>query len=204
MRLQGVMGWVVLLGAVLLSGCAVAPPAAVLSADDQTALAQISAYMDGLQRFAGDFSQVGPEGDARGFVWVDRPGRLRVEYDRPGPRTILAARGRLLVADPLTHSTTTLPVARTPLDILLAQHIPFSGPVLVTALQRQPGSLQLSLVKAATPGQGTLTLRFSDQPLALVGVTIRDRNNQLTVLDLHNLRRDPDFGPGRFEYRPAA
>ena len=194
--------WVVLAGAIVLSACAMRPPAAVLSADDRTALAQVSAYMDGLQRFAGDFSQVGPQGEARGFVWVERPGRLRVEYYRPGPRTILAAAGRLLVADPLTHSTTTLPVSRTPLDILLAQHIPLSGPVVVSALERQPDGLQVSLVKAATPGQGTLTLRFSDTPLALTGVTVRDRNDQVTVLDLHNLVRDPDFGVGRFEYAP--
>ena len=200
MEIRLVLRWVVLLGALVLSACAVTPPPAVLSADDQTALSQVAAYMDGLQRFAGDFSQVGPQGEARGYVWVDRPGRLRVEYYRPGPRTILAANGRLLVADPLTHSTTTLPVARTPLDILLAQHIPLAGPVLVTALTRQPGSLQVSLVKAAIPGQGTLTLRFSDAPLALAGVTIRDRNDQLTVLDLHDLVRDPDFGAGRFVY----
>ena len=124
-----------------------------------------------------------------------------MEYYRPGPRTILAADGRLLVADPLTHSTTTLPVARTPLDILLAQHIPLSGPVVVRALERRPGSLQMALVKAAAPGQGTLTLRFSDTPLALVGVTIMDRNDQVTVLDLQNLVRDPDFGADRFVYK---
>ena len=201
MLMRVVLRWVVLMGFALLSACAMTPPAAVLSADDQVALAQISAYLDGLQRFQASFSQTGAQGEASGFVWVDRPGReLRVEYDRPGPRTILAVGGRLLVADHLNGATTTLPVARTPLDILLAARIPFSGPVLVSGLVRQPGSLQLSLVKASAPGQGTLTLRFSDQPLALAGVTIRDRSDQLTVLDLHDLRRDPDFGPGRFSY----
>ncbi len=186
----------------LLAACAINATPAVLSADDRTAVSQISSYLNGLQRFQADFTQIGPDGEAKGVVWLDRPGRLRVEYYRPGPRTMLANRGRLLIADHLTGATTTLPVARTPLDILLAASIPFSGPVAVTALERRPGEMRLSLVKSDAPGQGTLTLRFSDSPLALVGITIRDRFNQVTTLALFNLVRDPDFGADRFNYTP--
>ncbi len=111
--------------------------------------------------------------------------------------------GPLIGTDQGPAARTTLPVSRTPLDILLRASIPLSGPVVVTALDRPAGFLRLSLAKSDAPGQGTLTLRFSDNPLALVGVTIRDRFGQVTMLDLSHLVRDPEFGAGRFDDSPA-
>jgi outer membrane lipoprotein-sorting protein len=117
---------------------------------------------------------------------------------------MIANHGRLLLADLTTGGTSSLPVSRTPLDILLAPAIELTDTVTITALHRQPAGLQLSLVKTAAPGQGTLTLRFTADPLALAGVTILDRNGQTTAFDLTDLKRDVAIDPDHFVYHPPA
>ncbi len=188
--------------AAMAAGCAMTPPAAALSPDDRVAIAQITTYLNGLHDFEARFAQVGADGLSQGTVWLSRPGRLCVQYERPRRRVMIANHGRLLLADLTTGGTSSLPVSRTPLDILLAPVIELNNTVTITALQRQPGGLQLSLVKTAAPGQGTLTLRFTADPLALAGVTILDRNGQTTAFDLSDLHRDVKIDPDHFVYHP--
>ena len=187
-----------------LAACAVTPPAMIMSNDDRIAIGQISGYMNNLQSFQAQFTQAGPDGVSTGTVWMARPGRLCVLYIQPSPKIMIANHGRLKLVDQRTGAATSLPLSRTPLDILLAPSITLSGEVTITALQRLPGALQLSLVKTAAPGQGTLTLRFGADPLALQGVTILDRNGQTTQFDLHDLQPGVTIAPARFEYTPPA
>ena len=49
-----------------------------------------------------------------------------------------------------------------------------SGAVTVTAIQRLPGQLQVTLVRTDSPGDGSLTLIFADQPLTLRQWTVVD------------------------------
>jgi outer membrane lipoprotein-sorting protein len=159
--------------------------------------------LNGLQHFKARFTQTGTDGAADGYVWVYRPGRLRVEYVRPSPKLLLANHGRLLIADHLTGSTTTMPVSRTPLDILLAGDIHFSGDVTVTSIQQQNDGLQVTLVKSAAPSEGRLTLQFSKQPYALVGVVVQDSTGHTNTLALSDLQTQDTFPDDLFHYHPA-
>jgi outer membrane lipoprotein-sorting protein len=195
------------LAALLLSAvaaCTPMPAPLVLSGDGQVAIGQIAAYLNGLQHFTAQFTQAGPDGYSAGDVWMSRPGQLRVDYLRPQPKLMLASHGRLLLVNLTTQATTSLRLSRTPLDILLAPSIVLSGPVTITALQREAGGLQLSLVKTDAPGQGTLILRFGAAPLALQGVTVVDRNGQTTAFNLTNLDTKSPVDPSRFEYKPGS
>jgi outer membrane lipoprotein-sorting protein len=185
-----------------VASCMASPPLAPI---DAQAVARVQDYLDGLQHFKARFTQAGSDGIADGYVWLDRPGRLRVEYVRPAPKLILANHGRLLLADHLTGATTNMPVARTPLDILLAQHIQLAGGALrVVSVQSQDDALQISVIKAATPGQGMLTLQFSRAPMRLVGVVVQDASGRTNTLALSDLDTGAAFSPALFHYTPSA
>jgi outer membrane lipoprotein-sorting protein len=201
--LLGRRQWLALVAAAAVPGCATLPPQATLNADDRVAIAQITQYLNALHSFKADFAQTGPDGVSQGTVWMQRPGQLCVLYERPRRKIMLANQGRLRLADLTTGATTSLPLARTPLDILLAPVVQLTDSITITGIVRQPGALQLSLVKTASPGQGTLTLRFSAAPLALTGVTIVDRNGQTTAFDLSDMQRDVQIDPARFSYTPS-
>jgi outer membrane lipoprotein-sorting protein len=190
----------IMLAATLPGGCGTRAP--VLTADDRGALAQVQTYLDGLRQFHAQFSETGSNGAADGVLWIARPGRLRVEYIHPGEKLLLANHGRLLLSDPATGATTTMPVAKTPLDILLADKITLTGPVTVTGVQHAQGALGISLVKTGAAGQGTLTLQFNTLPLALRGVVVQDASGHTDAYSLYGLFEDSTVDPNLFHYRP--
>ncbi|HTZ69112.1 MAG TPA: outer membrane lipoprotein carrier protein LolA [Acetobacteraceae bacterium] len=185
-----------------IAGCATKPVA--LSPDDQTAVGQIETYLNDLRDFRAQFVESGTEGNSAGTVWLDRPGRLRVQYEQPHPKLILANHGRLLLADLVTGATTTMPVANTPLGILLADPIRFAGNATVASVQRFPGELQIGLTRPGAPAQGRLTLQFSTSPMALIGVVVQDSTGRMLSLRLSDLVRDVAPDPALFQYRPSA
>ena len=190
------------LSSTLLAACA-QTPAPVLTAEDQATLAQVQTYLDGLRQFHARFNQSGTDGNADGVQWLERPGRLRVEYAEPHPRLLLANHGRMLLADLVTGATTNVPVSNTPLDMLLSDKIMLAGPVTVTSVQRQPGAFQVGLIKTAAPSQGRLTLQFTAMPLALTGVVVQDAAGHTNTLQLFGLYRDSTLDPSLFRYHPA-
>lgn len=187
----------------LLAAC-MPKPATTLSEADQATLAQVQTYLNDLRQFHAQFTQTGDDGAAFGLIWLQRPGRLRVQYVTPRPRLMLANHGRFLVSDGATGAITTMPVANTPLDILLADQIELSGPVTVSQLLQQPGSVQLGLIKTGSPGQGRLTLRFTTAPLALTGVVVQDAAGHTNTLALSGLQPGGTFDPAIFHYQKPA
>ncbi len=190
-------------GLLALAGCG-GQPAPMLNSSEQSTIAQVQDYLDGLRQFHAPFTQTGTDGAAQGMVWLARPGRLRVEYQTPRPKLLLANHGRLLLADQTTGATTNLPVASTPLQILLADKIVLSGAVTVTSVQAPPGVAQISLIKTGAPGKGLLTLQFSTGPLTLTSVTVQDSAGHNNTLHLGGLVADGAADDALFQYHPPA
>jgi outer membrane lipoprotein-sorting protein len=175
-----------------------APPA---SAQDQADIARVQAYLDGLHTLKGRFLQIAPDGAVtRGDVWLDRPGRMRFQYDAPSPLLLVAGHGLFVYYDKALKQTTNIPLGQTPLGILLADHVTLSGDVTVTQIQREPGLLILTLVRTASPGDGSLTLVFDDKPLALRQWIVLDAQRRETRVSLFDLQLGGTFDPSLFTF----
>ena len=177
------------------------PHAAVLSDADQTAVLAVSRYLNGLRALKGRFVQVGPDGaTTQGTMWLQRPGRMRFEYDKPSPLLLVAGGGVVVFHDAQLDQTTNIPVGQTPLGLLLADTIVLSGDVTLTALSRLPGQLQMTLVKTKAPGDGSLTLMLNSAPLALVGWTVVDAQGRETRVRLAGVQEGGSFDPKLFTF----
>ena len=177
-----------------------AAPGAVLSAQDQADIGRIEAYLNGLKTLKAHFMQVAQDGGvSEGTAWVERPGRMRFQYDPPAPFLLIAAHGVLTFNDSALQQTTNIGLGRTPLGILLADHVQFSGSATVTAIQRLPGQIQLTLVRTNSPGDGSLTLVFADPPLTLRQWTVVDAQRRETHVTLYNVQLGGTFDPQLFE-----
>ena len=175
----------------LLAAIALAPLAACQSVPNQpppentAEINRVQAYLNGIETLQARFVQIWPNGTtSKGTLWMDRPGRLRLQYAPPTPLTLVAAQGTLLIYNTSNQGTTTMPLARTPLSMLLAPTIDLSGPVTVTNVQNTPGSLALTLVRSDAPRQGSLTLAFSRTPLTLRSIRLVDAEAHVTDLTL--------------------
>lgn len=157
------------------------------SAKDRTDLVRIEAYLNGLSTLHAKFLQVAPDGGiSGGQAWLARPGRLRFEYDPPAPFLLIAAHGQLVFQDSSIKQTSQAPLSSTPLGMLLAQHVTLSGDITVTGMRRLPGEIDVSIVRTASPGDGTLTLVFADAPLTLRQWTVLDAQRKETRVTLFN------------------
>src|ERR1700712_2042072 len=180
---------------------AFAAPNLALSAQDQADIGRIEAYLNGLKTLKAHFRQVAQDGGvSEGTAWLERPGRMRFQYDPPAPFLLIAAHGVLTFHDAALQQTSNIGLGRTPLGILLADKVDLlSGPVAVTGLQRLPGQIQLTLVRTESPGDGTLTLIFADQPLTLRQWTVVDAQRRETHVTLYNAQTGGSFDPQLFE-----
>jgi outer membrane lipoprotein-sorting protein len=169
--------------------------------NDRADLARIEAYLNTIGSLKARFLQVAPNGaTSEGVAWLERPGRMRFQYDSPSPILLVAGHGLVVFHDSQLNQTSNIPLARTPLGILLSDRITLSGDVTVTGIQRQPGQIQVTLVRTATPNEGSLTLVFSDNPLLLRQWSVIDAQRQETRVTLYNVELGGHFDPKLFEF----
>jgi outer membrane lipoprotein-sorting protein len=185
----------------VLPAAAQAPRAAVLSDADQAELAHVQAYLNGLRTLKARFVQTGPDGKvSTGTAWLERPGRMRFEYDKPSPLLLVAGHGTVVFRDNQLDQTSTIPLSQTPLGLLLADTIVLTGPVTVTAFERLPSAVELTLVRTATPGDGSLTLMLNPNPLTLVGWSVVDAQGRQTNLRLTDVTQGGAFDEKLFTF----
>ena len=109
----------------------------------------------------------------------------------------------MIFHDAQLNQTSNIPLSRTPLGILLGDHVTLSGDVAVTKFVRLPGQLQVSLVRTASPGEGTLTLIFADNPLTLKQWSVVDQQGKQTRVTFTNMEIGAIVDAKLFEFRDA-
>lgn len=175
--------------------------AAVLSDAQQAELSRIQAYLDSVRSLKARFLQIGPDGrTAQGTAWLQRPGRMRFEYDKPSPLLLVAGHGLVVFHDAELNQTSNIPIGRTPLGLLLADHITLSGDVTVTDFQQTPDLDQITLVRTAAPGEGSLTLFLNRNPMALVAWTVVDAQGRETRIRLSHAETGGRFDQDLFTF----
>ena len=185
------------------------------TAQDRADIARIEANLNALHTLKARFLQVAPDGaTSGGLAWLDRPGKMRFQYDKPSPLLLVAGHGLFVFYDRSLRQTTNLPLDATPLGLLLRDHLVLSGDVTVTGIERVPGQIQVTMVRTKSPGDGSLTLVFADNPLALRQWTVVDAQQQETRVSLFNVELggtfdqdmftlvDPKSFPGQDKYYP--
>jgi outer membrane lipoprotein-sorting protein len=162
---------------------------AKLTPADRADVARVEQYLDGIKTLQARFTQVAPDGAvSHGTAWLERPGRMRFQYDPPAPFLLIAAYGVLTFHDSSLQQTTNIPLNRTPLGILLSDDVKLSGKVTITSMLRAPGQIEMTLVRTETPGDGSLTLIFTEPPLALRQWMVVDAQQRETRVTLSDVR----------------
>src|SRR5204863_6037469 len=92
--------------------------------DQKAQAAKVSAYLSSLQTLVGDFVRVAPAGSkSRGDFYIQKPGKVRFEYDEPSPIDIVADGSSVAVRDRKLATQDIYPLSQTPLRYLLSDRI---------------------------------------------------------------------------------
>ncbi len=188
----------------LLPSAAIAAPATPvsLSAQDQAVVAKVEEYLNGITTLQSKFLQVAPNGrQATGTFYLWRPGRMRLEYDRPLKDFIVADGSFVFYWDGEMRQQSSAPIGSTLADFILRKNIRLSGDVTVTEVFQAPGVIEVSLLESKDPGKGTLTLVFEDHPFQLRKWRVLDAQGMTTEVALLNPRTDVTFDRDMFYFK---
>lgn len=181
---------------------ATAPAPATLSPQDKADVARVEDYLNGIRTLSARFLQIANSGDAsEGSVRIERPGRMRLEYDEPVPLLVVAFAGQIVQYDRELRQATYLPLSATPAAILLREKVALSGDVTVTAIERGAGTLRVSIVQTDDPRAGKLTLIFSEAPFRLASWVVVDAQGLMTRVSLDDVRTGIALDPQLFTFR---
>jgi outer membrane lipoprotein-sorting protein len=185
-----------------VSSWADAPPQpAVLNVQDQADLQRIAAYLNGIGTMTARFQQYSANGGtAEGFVWMERPGRMRFQYDPPTPIVLIADRFYVYYVDTQLAEMSKVGLKFTPAWFLLRVPISFDD-LVVTRFERGTNSLRITVADPKAPDNGSLTMEFGDQPLSLRQWTIVDQQHHTTTVSLSQQQFGMALDPKLFVYQ---
>jgi outer membrane lipoprotein-sorting protein len=191
---------------VLIPGSGVAGAAAVapaaLTPQDQTQLQRIAGYLNGIRTMTARFQQTASNGGvSSGRLWVSRPGRMRFEYERPNTLALLADSGFVYQWDKELKQTTKVELRSTPAWFILRDPITFGPEVVVTRFEQGGATLRVTVVEAAHPDLGSLTMVFTENPLTLRQWTVVDQQGRRTTVSLSDLQLGVALDPRLFQYQ---
>ena len=99
-----------------------ATPLALEGLTDEEVYERAAEALEGIDTLKARFVQTAPSGSvSSGEVYLDRPGRLRFDYDAPSAQEIVATGGLVYVHDADLETTDSYPVSKTPLRFLLSK-----------------------------------------------------------------------------------
>ena len=190
---------------VLVFGTAVAaaaPVPAALTPQDTLELQRIAVYLNGIRTMSAEFQQVANNGGrSSGRVWVARPGRMRFEYNPPTPITLLADATSVYYWDKELNQTSKYDLRSTPAWFFLRDPINFGSDVVVTRFDHPGPTVRVTVVETAQPDAGSLTLVFTENPLALRQWIVVDQQGKTTTVSLSDLQFGMALDPRLFQYQ---
>lgn len=171
-------------------------------ANVRTDLARIDASMNATHSFQGNFTQVAPSGEvSQGKIWLQRPGKVRFEYDTPNPMLIVSDGVTLVQNDRMLETFDRVPLSATPLNYFLKENINLAEDTEVTALQKTPGLWVVTARDGSGQQEGNITLVFDAETLALQTWIIADDFGGATRVQLSNLQYNGRIDPRKFILR---
>tara|TARA_R110002072_G_scaffold105447_4_gene230435 strand:+ start:236 stop:862 length:627 start_codon:yes stop_codon:yes gene_type:complete len=170
----------------LLAGFAVPAGAAYRITDrDRADIARIEAYLNSMESLRSKFVQLSTGGRvAEGTIYIERPRRLRLQYDKPSNIQVYANGNWLAHVDTDLEAVWHVPLKATPAAFLVRDRIRLSGDITVERVMRDARTVSVSLLQTAEPDAGRFVLTFADSPLALRKWTVTDAQGVSTSVSL--------------------
>jgi outer membrane lipoprotein-sorting protein len=177
---------------------AAAQPAAasvVLAGPERTqALAAANRALNATRTLQGRFRQVSPDGaSTAGAFYLQRPGRLRFEYDPPATLLIVANANTLYMRDRELRTTERTTLDSTPLNLILKQNIDLARDSRVTRVAREGSALLITARDRSGRTDGEITLRLDGAGLDLHSWDVVDATGSRTRVWLSDVTHPESF-----------
>ena len=165
---------------------------------------RVSAYLSSIRQLHGNFVQVAPDGGkSEGEFFLQKPGKVRFDYNPPSPIELIADGSSVVVRDRKLATQDLYPLSQTPLRFLLADRIDllrdtnligvYADDVFVTVVIEE---------RQILGGTHKVMLMFGAQDYQLRQWTVTDPQGFDTTVAVYNLdaKAAPDPNMFRIDY----
>jgi len=175
-----------LAAALLLPKQADAKDAIGLESAEQAQVVKIQDYLNAISTMRARFMQVTSQGAfAQGEFLLQRPGRMRIDYDPPIPVLIVSDGTIVMYKDEELDQLSHVPLRTLPASMFIGDNVNFFGDdLLITDYEKAAGAVRVTLQRADDPMEGSLTLVFEAEPLALKKWSVLDAQGINTTVSL--------------------
>jgi outer membrane lipoprotein-sorting protein len=180
---------------------AVTTPPTAFNPTQRTQVDKVSAYLSSVQQLNGHFVQVGPDGTrVKGEFYIQKPGKVRFEYEPPSPIEIVADGQSVVVRDRKLATQDLYPLSQTPLRFLLSDHIDLLKETNVVAVRADDVFVTVVIEeKHPVIGTSRLMMMVGAKDFQLKQWTVTDPQGYDTTVAVSNLDASKRPDPGIFK-----
>lgn len=172
---------------------------AVSATERRAILKAAAASLAAAKTAKGRFVQVSPDGSiTQGDFALRRPGRMRFDYDAPTPLLIVADGTTVAMQDSDLETVDRVPLASTPLGIILDDQLDFESETRVTDVRRTDSNIAITVEDKDGESEGSVTLYFDASNYQLLSWRALDANRQTTHVALEDIQTNVNVDPRLF------
>ncbi len=154
---------------------------------------KIADHFSSVKTMQGEFVQFGPRGEQTGGkFYIQRPGKLRFNYDEPSPMRVIADGRSVVIGNQKLKTWDVYPLSKTPLSLLLASSIDLSND-MVRKVKEDPDLTTIVLGNKTIFGDSLITMMFDTKTYDLRQWTITDAQGKETSVIIMNVQTGINF-----------
>ena len=155
-------------------------------------LTQIENYLNNIKFLNASFIQESNTGEiSKGKFLLSRPGKMRVEYDKPTPLLIIANGSVLAYTDLELEETSYLSTNSTPASFLTRKNFSFSAKdVEITNFVKSDNLIKVGIVKKNKKEAGVFSLIFTANPLRFIKMEVKNDLDEITKVSFVTAKFD--------------
>ena len=165
-------------------------------------LSTIESYLNDLSKIVADVEQWDVNGAYKqGKLYLEKPGKLRLNYNAPSSLVILADGKTLFFADRKSGDLSYMPIQDSPASILLQPNLDIQNNFSISEFSFDAEFITLILKRKGNEDIGSLKLtfqRFKDRIILTQWIVI-DAQNKKTIVKLSNLQDVKSFDQELFD-----
>lgn len=148
---------------------------------------------------SGKFNQTNADGSiTTGTFALNRPGRMRFDYNDPTPILIVSDGTTVAMEDSELETVDRIPIGATPLGLILSTELNVDEDVEVLSILENEDRIGIRVRDASGELEGTLTMVFDKSNYDLLGWLAVDGNLQTTIVDLIDVETNGRVDPRLF------
>ena len=150
---------------------------------------KVENFFKSLKSMEADFIQVSPSGKiSNGKIYLDLPGKLRIDYEKPNNLLITCKGFWLTIQNRVLKTTNNIPLESSPFSILIKKKLNFDNEFLRTDLKNKSGIISLKITSKTNKKAEKLTLEFSEKPFNLKKWIVNDIFGEKTRVFIQNAK----------------